>query len=150
MRAAHGAGLAANQIAEPTQICVIEVDQNPRYPYKPDIALTVLVNPRFEPDGDDRFENNEGCLSVPDLRGNVWRHTLGRVRALDRQGDPIDVEVRGLTAGTYQHEIDHLNGVLFVDWVDDPTTFATWAEFDRHHRAAFVERITRFVAETGS
>src|SRR5690606_7464982 len=71
MREANGAGLAANQICEPVQICAIEVGENPRYPYKPKIPLTILVNPKIEPLTDETFENYEGCLSVPDMRGIV-------------------------------------------------------------------------------
>ena len=150
MRDANGAGLAANQIHETVRVCVIEVNQNPRYPYKPDIPLTILVNPVLTPLGTDRYENNEGCLSVPNLRGNVWRHLSVRVQALDRDGGVIDDVKHGLTAGTFQHEVDHLDGVLFVDRVDDPTTLSTWEQFDRHHRAAFVERISELVARVGS
>src|SRR5580693_4654619 len=75
MRAANGAGLAATQIGADLRICVIEVDNNPRYPYKPAIPLTILVNPVVTFLTDERFENNEGCLSVPWLRGNVQRAT---------------------------------------------------------------------------
>jgi peptide deformylase len=150
MRDASGAGLAANQVHEPIQICAIEVKDNPRYPYKPNIPLTILVNPILEPIGDARFENYEGCLSVPNLRGLVPRHVTLRVRALDRHGNPIDEVVRGLKAGTYQHECDHLDGVIFVDRVTDPRTLCTWTEFERYHRDAFVEKITAFVREVGS
>jgi peptide deformylase len=150
MRDANGAGLAANQIHEAVRVCVIEVNQNPRYPYKPDIPLTILVNPVLTLLGTDRYENNEGCLSVPNLRGNVWRHLSVRVQALDRDGGVIDDVKHGLTAGTFQHEVDHLDGVLFVDRVEDPTTFSTWEQFDRYHRAAFVERISELVARVGS
>ncbi|MEP6659103.1 MAG: peptide deformylase [Acidimicrobiales bacterium] len=150
MRDANGAGLAANQIHEAVRVCVIEVNQNPRYPYKPDIPLTILVNPVLTLLGSDRYENNEGCLSVPNLRGNVWRHLSVRVQALDRDGGVIDDVKHGLTAGTFQHEVDHLNGVLFVDRVEDPTTLSTWEQFDRYHRAAFVERISELVARVGS
>jgi peptide deformylase len=73
-----------------------------------------------------------------------------RVRWLDRDGTPHDEVKRGLTAGTFQHECDHLDGVLFLDRVTDPTTFTTWAQFERFHRDAFVERITAFVARVGS
>jgi peptide deformylase len=110
MRDANGAGLAAIQIYEPVQICAIEVKDNPRYPYKPNVPLTVLVNPEITPLVDETFENFEGCLSVPDLRGVVDRATEIRVRAWDRHGNEIDQVVRGLTAGTYQHEVDHLHG----------------------------------------
>ena len=150
MRHANGAGLAANQIADGRRIAVIEVNDNPRYPYKPRIPLTVVVNPVIEPVDDELVEINEGCLSVPDLRGSVHRHVNVRVRWLDRDGTPHDEVKRGLTAGTFQHECDHLDGVLFLDRVTDPTTFTTWAQFERYHRAAFVERITAFVERVGS
>ncbi len=73
-----------------------------------------------------------------------------RVRYLDRDGVMHDEIKRGLTAGTWQHECDHLDGVLFVDRVTDPTTLATWDEFETHHRDAFIERITAFVERVGS
>ena len=150
MRAANGAGIAANQVHESVRVAVIEVNDNPRYPYKPAIPLTVVVNPVIEPLDAELVEINEGCLSVPDLRGNVFRHVNVRVRYLDRQGDEHDEIKRGLTAGTFQHECDHLDGLLFLDRVVDTTTLTTWEQFERHHRDAFVARITEFVARVGS
>ncbi len=150
MRDADGAGLAAIQVYEPVRICAIEVrGGNPRYPYKPQIPLTILVNPVLTPVGDDQFENYEGCLSVPNLRGVVKRHLHLRCQAWDREGNPIDEVVHGLKAGTYQHEVDHLDGKIFVDRAD-PATFTTWTEFDRHHRAAFIEKMQALVARVGS
>ena len=78
------------------------------------------------------------------------RATHLHVRAWDRDGNEIDEIVHGLKAGTYQHEVDHLDGVLFVDRVTDPRTLTTWTEFDRHHKDAFVARITELVARVGS
>jgi peptide deformylase len=150
MRDASGAGIAANQVYEPVRICVIEVDKNPRYPYKPDYPLTVLVNPRIEALTDETFMNFEGCLSVPNLRGQVPRATLARVRAWDRRGQELDFEVRGLTAGTFQHELDHLDGRLFVDRVVDTRTLCTWADYDRFHREEFVARAKALIARFGS
>ena len=150
MRDANGAGLAAIQVYEPIRICAIEVRDNPRYPYKPRIPLTIVVNPVIEAVDDELVEINEGCLSVPNLRGNVMRHVNVRVRHLDRHGVEHDEIKRGLTAGTFQHECDHLDGTLFLDRVADPTTFTTWEQFERFHRAAFVERITEFVRRVGS
>lgn len=150
MRHARGAGLAANQVFAPVQVCAIEVSDNPRYPYKPKIPLTILINPKLEPLSDEMFDNYEGCLSVPNLRGVVPRHAELRVRALDRHGEPLDFEVRGLSAGTYQHEVDHLRGKLFVDRVEDPTTLCTWDTFARHREAAFRERVQQLVARWGS
>lgn len=149
MRDASGAGLAAIQVHNPVRIVAVEVKDNPRYPYKPNIPLTILVNPVLEPLGEERFENYEGCLSVPNLRGIVERWAEVHVTGLNRDGTPFDRVIRGLSAGTFQHECDHLDGKLFVDRVKDPTTLTTWAEFDRYHRQAFVERIVPFVKRMG-
>jgi peptide deformylase len=151
LRAASGAGLAANQVHDLHRIAVVEVRQgNPRYPYKPPIPLTVMVNPRLEPLGAETAEINEGCLSVPDLRGAVDRHVAVRVRYLDRDGAEHEDVRRGLTAGTFQHEVDHLDGILFLDRVRDPATFSTWEQFDRHHRARFEASARALVERVGS
>jgi peptide deformylase len=150
MRDASGAGIAANQVHEAVRVCVVEVANNPRYPYKPNWPLTVLVNPVVESTTDETFLNFEGCLSVPNLRGEVPRVTAVRVRALDRRGNEVDFEVKGLTAGTFQHEVDHLEGKLFVDRVVDTRTLCTWSEFERFHRDAFVKRAEALVARFGS
>ena len=149
MRDADGAGIAAPQIGEPWRVAVMEVTHNPRYPYKPPIPLTVAINPVIEPLDGEVVEINEGCLSVP-LRGNVMRNVNVSVRYHDRDGVLHDRTERGLTAGTWQHECDHLDGVLFVDRVADPTTLTAWDEYERFHRDAFVERITAFVERVGS
>jgi peptide deformylase len=107
------------------------------------------VNPEIELLTDERFDNYEGCLSVPNLRGLVARATEIRVRAWDRHGEPIDRMVRGLTAGTFQHEVDHLQGVLFVDRVRDTRSLCTWAEFERYHQQAFVASARELVARMG-
>ncbi len=150
MRDANGAGLAANQVYQPIQICALEVRDNPRYPYKPNIPLTILVNPVLEPIGSETFDNYEGCLSVPNLRGLVPRHAEVRVRAWDREGRDVDHIARGISAGTYQHEVDHLLGTLFVDRVVDSKSLCTWTEFERYQLAGFVERAGAIVARYGS
>jgi peptide deformylase len=149
-RAAAGAGLAAPQVGEGLRIAVAEIEgTNPRYPYKPPIPLTVMVNPILEPLDAETAEINEGCLSVPDLRGSLTRHLNLRARYLDREGNSQEEVVRGLTAGTFQHEVDHLDGVLFVDRAD-PRTLATWELFERHQSEEFVARATELVARIGS
>ena len=150
MRDADGAGLAAPQVFNPVRICAIEVrGNNPRYPYKPAIPLTVLVNPVLTPMSDEQFENEEGCLSVDDLRGAVQRFAHIRVQGLNRDGHIVDFEAKGLTAGTYQHEVDHLDGKVFLDRVSDPSTLATWKNWERHRKPAFVERAGAIVARFG-
>lgn len=150
MRDASGAGLAAIQVYRPLRICALEVDRNPRYPYKPDIPLTILVNPVLTPIGEATFENYEGCLSVPDLRGVVRRHARLRVQAWDREGNTIDHEVAGVTAGTYAHEVDHLDGKLFLDRVEDTRSLCTWKSFAKHHEAKFRANVEAVVARYGS
>jgi len=141
MREAGGAGLAANQVGDLHRILVAEVDHNPRYPYKPPLPLTVMVNPVIEPLGPETMPIIEGCLSVPNLRGELERFTAIRVSYVDRDGTPRESAFEGLSAGTFQHEVDHLDGILFLDRVTDPRTFMTWEEFDRRHRDAWLERI---------
>lgn len=150
MHHANGAGLAATQVDRHVRICAIEVKNNPRYPYKPNIPLTVLVNPVLTPIGDARFDNYEGCLSVPNLRGLVKRHAELRVTGWDREGRPLDRIVRGITAGTFQHEVDHLDGKLFLDRVEDSRTLATLDQWKEHHEAGFIENVRAVVARYGS
>lgn len=139
MKAANGAGLAAPQVGVLKRICAVHVQDNPRYPYKPNFPLTVFVNPVITRLSDAKASVFEGCLSVPDLRGRVDRWMDVRVDAFDRHGAPFSVHARGLIAGTFQHEFDHLDGLLFVDRVTDTSTLSTWANFDAHHKRAFVE-----------
>ena len=151
MRASNGAGLAANQVGETARVAVVEVREgNPRYPYKPPIPLAVIVNPVIEPLDEEVEQINEGCLSVPNLRGEVPRHMNIRVRYLDREGAEHEEVRRGLTAGTFQHELDHLDGTLFLDRVSDLSTLSTWKQFERFHRDEFMERARRIVERTGS
>ena len=151
MRAADGAGLAAPQVGVAKRIAVIEVGLgNPRYPYKPPIPLTVIVNPELTPLDDVTFATNEGCLSMPNVRGDLERFENVGVRYLDRDGAAHEETRRGLTAGTFQHEIDHLDGILFVDRMADMSSLSTWAEFERHGKDEFVRRVEALVERVGS
>jgi len=143
--AAGGAGLAATQVSALKRVAVVEVDDaaRRRYPYKPPVPLTVLVNPVIEPLSEEALLINEGCLSVPGLRGDVERRTRIRVHYLDRDGEAREVVAEGLTAGTFQHEVDHLDGILFLDRAD-PRSLSTWGEFERHHQADFLKRIAPY------
>jgi len=141
MRAANGAGLAAPQVDIPLRVFAVEVGNNQRYPYKPRLGLRVLVNPIVRPLSDETYESYEGCLSIPDLRGLLPRATEVEVRYLDPQGNEHVERFGGLSAGTMQHELDHLNGVLFPDGVTDPTTLCTWEMFRAYRERAWLERI---------
>jgi peptide deformylase len=150
MHAANGAGIAAPQVGRSLAVCIVEIRENPRYPYLPSIPLTVLVNPRITPISSETFSNYEGCLSVPNLRGRVTRSTEISLSSLDRTGARTEREVRGLSAGVYQHECDHLTGQLFVDRVTDLQSLTTWPEFERHHKAAFLAELVPFLERWGS
>jgi peptide deformylase len=140
MHDADGAGLAAPQVYESVQLCVIELSKNPRYPDALDIPLTVLVNPVVTPlvggpEGqlapNDTIAMFEGCLSVTGLRGQVVRPRRVRVQALDRAGQPLDFVWEGVRASVVQHETDHLRGVLYVDLADSKSlTFLR--EYERY------------------
>ena len=150
MRDAKGAGLAANQVHRPIQICAIEVQDNPRYPYKPNIPLTILVNPIIKVLDQETFKNFEGCLSVSNLRGIVDRYLGIEIQFWDRKGHPKTLEVRGLTAGTYQHEVDHLEGRIFLDRVTDSSSLCTWQHFEAYHRKNFEKHARSLVNQYGS
>ena len=132
MKEYDGVGLAADQVHESKQLAVLEVANNPRYPNKPDVPLTVLVNPKVTPLSDVLEEDWEGCLSIPDLRGKVPRYTSVRVQAWDRNGQELDYVTTGFHARVIQHEFDHLNGKLYVDRMCDLTTLSFLQEFARY------------------
>jgi peptide deformylase len=123
MRALDGAGLAAPQIGESLRVVIFEVRGNPRYPDAEDVPYTVLVNPVLEPLDDEVEEGWEGCLSVPGLRGLVPRYRRLRYRGCDVAGRPIDRTVEGFHARVVQHEVDHLDGVLYPMRIQDLRNF---------------------------
>ncbi len=150
MRSVNGAGIAAPQIGEPLQIFIAEVKNNPRYPYKPELPLTVLINPEIEFLTVERFINFEGCLSVPNLRGQVYRCPRILVRGFDRFGEKVESEYSGITAGTFQHENDHLNGKLFIDRIEDTTTICTWSEYEKNYSEEFRKLAMLTIEKYGS
>ncbi len=113
MEALNGAGLAAPQIGVGLQVVMFEVIANPRYPEAEPVPFTVLINPVLTPLSDEVEEGWEGCLSVPGMRGLVPRHAALRYQGFDAAGRPIDRSVSGFHARVVQHEVDHLNGVLY-------------------------------------
>jgi len=123
MRSLNGAGLAAPQIGVSLRVVVFEVASNPRYPHVSPVPYTVLVNPQLTPLGTEQDEGWEGCLSVPGLRGLVPRFRRLRYRGLDQEGRPIDRTVEGFHARVVQHEVDHLDGILYPQRIRDLGNF---------------------------
>ena len=132
MQEYDGVGLAADQVFSSKQVAVLEVGDNPRYPNKAKVPLTVLVNPKITPVSADMEEDWEGCLSIPDLRGCVPRYKAIRVQALDRHGKRLDFLAKNFHARVIQHEVDHLNGKVYLDRMRDFTTLTFLQEFARY------------------
>ncbi len=124
MAAVHGAGLAAPQIGVNLQLVIFgSTAVNPRYPDRPAVPPTVLINPVIQPLGQEEEEDWEGCLSVPGLRGVVPRFARIRYTGFNEKGQPIDRTVEGFHARVVQHECDHLIGKLYPMRVRDFTRF---------------------------
>ena len=123
MRALSGAGIAAPQIGVSARVVIFELRDNPRYPHIQPVPYTVLVNPVLTPLTDEEAEGWEGCLSVPGLRGLVPRVTRLRYSGFDLAGAPLERTVEGFHARVVQHEVDHLDGILFPQRVRDLRNF---------------------------
>jgi len=127
-----GAGLAAPQVHVSKRVVIYGVRQNPRYPDADEIPPTVLINPRITPLGQEQEEDWEGCLSVPDLRGQVPRWTRVRVEAYGRDGKPLAFTAEGFHARVVQHECDHLDGTVYLDRMQSMATLSFLPEFHRY------------------
>ena len=123
MRSLNGAGLAAPQIGVSLRVVIFELKDNPRYPHLTPVPYTVLVNPELTPLGDEQDEGWEGCLSVPGMRGLVPRYRRLRYRGCDARGALIERTVEGFHARVVQHEVDHLDGILYPERVRDLRNF---------------------------
>ena len=145
MRMHNGAGLAANQIYEPIRICIIEVLDNPRYKHLNTIPLKVLINPKVIIKKDTAtFNSYEGCLSVPNLRGKVKRYNTINVTYYNMDAKKITEDIKGLESIVYQHEIDHLNGYLFTDKVEDNSTLVTYENYQKYYEEGYKKELENF------
>lgn len=130
MDAYDGAGLAAPQIGALKRVMIFGIEANPRYPDAEQVPMTTLINPEFEVIDDAPEAGWEGCLSIPGMRGIVSRPAHIRYRGYDELGMLIEREVDGFHARVFQHEYDHLDGVLYPDRIDDYTSFGFVEELD--------------------
>ncbi|NNC99300.1 MAG: peptide deformylase [Gammaproteobacteria bacterium] len=123
MAALSGAGLAAPQIGVSKRVVIFASQGNPRYPDQPEIAETVLINPQIESLSQQQLGMWEGCLSVPGMRGYVQRPAKIRYQGVDQFGAKIDRTVDGFHAVVVQHEVDHLDGILYPSRISDFSKF---------------------------
>jgi peptide deformylase len=123
MAALDGAGLAAPQIGVSKRVVIFGVEANPRYPDVEPVPTTVLINPEITALGSGTQAGWEGCLSVPGMRGLVERSAHIRYRGVDQHGRSIDREARGFHARVVQHEVDHLDGILYPMRIADLRNF---------------------------
>ncbi len=123
MRDLNGVGLAAPQIGVGLRVVIFGMDHNPRYPEAAPVPYTELVNPVLTALSPDLEEGWEGCLSVPGMRGVVPRYRDLRYTGVDARGRPIDRSVNGFHARVVQHEVDHLDGILYPRRIRDLTLF---------------------------
>ncbi|MBN2145734.1 MAG: peptide deformylase [Anaerolineales bacterium] len=117
MRQAPGVGLAANQINVPLQVIVVEYHETENDEESP-LKLYTVVNPTITRASQEIVLGTEGCLSVPGILGNVERSEAITVKGQNRRGQPVTIKAKGWLARIFQHEIDHLEGVIFVDRAD--------------------------------
>ncbi len=129
MHETDGVGLAAPQVF--TSWRVITLHEGAQVAREGEEALTALINPRVTPLTEETASMWEGCLSIPGLRGKVSRPRRVRLEGLDRKGKPVDIELSGFAAVVVQHECDHLDGILYVDRIDDPRDLVFEKEFER-------------------
>jgi peptide deformylase len=121
MRAAPGVGLAAPQVAVSQRVIVVEFaepSEDPDAP-PPEPELYVLINPEIVRESLERVGAVEACLSIPGFAGQVERHAAVTVKGINRQGEEVKIKAEGWLARIFQHEIDHLDGVLFIDRAED-------------------------------
>jgi peptide deformylase len=123
MAAKNGAGLAAPQIGVSQRVVIFGVEKNPRYPDAEEVPFTVLVNPKITMLTREVEEGWEGCLSVPGMRGVVPRYTRLRYSGFDENGQPFEREADGFHARVVQHEVDHLDGILYPMRMTDMSRF---------------------------
>jgi len=123
MEAQSGAGLAAPQIGISKRVVIFGIEHNPRYPDADPIPTTVIINPEITIIGDTIDRYWEGCLSIPGMRGLVPRSTLIKYTGFDQKGCKIETNASDFHARVVQHEVDHLDGILYPERIENMKNF---------------------------
>jgi len=125
----NGVGIAAPQISESWRMMIIASGPSERYPYAPEMEPVLMINPGFEPLGETREKDWEGCLSIPGIRAKVPRYTDIKVTYTSIEGQEITQKFTGFIARVFQHEYDHLNGLVYLDRVENNRDIISEVEF---------------------
>jgi peptide deformylase len=128
-RAANGVGIAAPQVAASIRLFIVASRPSPRYPQAPTMEPTAMINPQIVDRSEDMVAGWEGCLSVPGKRGLVLRDRAIEVEYLTKHGELVHQELTDFVARIFQHELDHLDGILFPDRVSNHADLITEAEY---------------------
>ncbi len=127
----QGVGLAAPQIGVSQRVVIVGSRPTPRYPYAPEMPPTVMINPEFQSVGDARVKDWEGCLSIPGIRARVPRYPEIDIRYQDLTEVWRQTRLTGFIARVFQHEYDHLNGMVYLDRVESSQDIVTEQEYQR-------------------
>lgn len=127
----QGVGIAAPQVAQSLQLIIIASRPNPRYPHAPQMEPTAMINPRIVNYSGEPEKGWEGCLSVPGIRGLVPRYPQIAIEYTDRHGQVCYQELTGFVARIFQHEYDHLQGIVFLDRVESTQEMITEQEYQK-------------------
>lgn len=137
LRELKGAGLAAPQVGWPAAAAVVEVRKTEAFPDRPESPLYIFLNPQIvEAGGEEQVEDWEGCFSVPGLMGQVPRWDWVTVLYLDREGSEVTETFSGYLARVVQHELDHLEGKIFLDRMTSMASLSTITNWQKHGRAS--------------
>ena len=129
MKKAQGVGIAANQVGVGKRLFIVAPEPSERYPKAPQMVPVVMINPKLVRHSKKRVTDWEGCLSIPGLRARVPRYHAVEIEFTARDGSLRQAELTGFIARIFQHEFDHINGMVSVDRVRDTRTFMTESEF---------------------
>jgi peptide deformylase len=129
LAATQGVGLAAPQISQLKQIIIVASRATTRYPKAPLMTPTVMINPIFEALSNEQEKDWEGCLSIPGIRALVPRYKAIKVQYTDEHGNPIEKILEDFVARVFQHEIDHLEGKVYLDRVESPVDIISESEY---------------------
>ena len=134
MRASEGVGIAATQVGVMERLFLLEVDNNKRYPNKENTPLHIMINPKIIYFSDEKIQAWEGCLSIPDVRGMVERSQSIIMEYTDIDGRTVEKEFNDFPAVIAQHELDHLDGILFIERMTDLKSLSFSDEYQKYHK----------------